>query len=368
MPDWYIVLGVIAVAWALVLLMERMGRLRGERHLLLLIFRTERGKELISRIAGYRRFWWLYGTLGVILGTVGIPFILYLVFKALYSKYFLSVPPPEGTMALVIPGVTIPFWYGILGLATVLIFHELSHGIMARREGVTLKSLGAVFLTIIPIGAFVEPDEDELRAKKRLARLRVYAAGSFGNILVALLAFLVLASSAPLFHGSGLQINSVVADSPASGVLEVGMVLKEINGKSIESVQDFGEAVRDIKPGQVAVVKTDKGVYRVATVENRDKPERGFIGISVGPFLREGVSKYLYFSLSWIVFLNLGIGLTNLAPLHLGIAATDGHHILKEVLEKFLGREGGERLSIFISSVTLVAIIFTMVGPIPKVF
>ncbi|MEK6978149.1 MAG: site-2 protease family protein [Candidatus Hydrothermarchaeota archaeon] len=368
MPNWYLVLGVIAVSWALVLLLERMGRLGAERHAILLIFKTERGKEFISRIAGYRRFWWLYGTLGVVLGTVGIPFILYLIFKALYSKYFLSAPPPEGTMTLVIPGVTIPFWYGIVGLATVLLFHEVSHGIMARREGVALKSLGAVFLTIIPIGAFVEPDEDELKAKERLARLRVYAAGSFGNILIAAVTFLILASSGPFFQGDGLQISSVVPDSPASGVLEVDMVLKEIDGKSIESVQDFSAAVRDITPGQVVMIKTDRGVYQVTTVEHKDRPGRGLIGISVGPFLKEGAPRYLYFSLYWILFLNFGIGLTNLAPLHFGIAATDGHHILKEVLERFLGGKGGERLSVFISSLTLVAIIFTMVGPLPKAF
>ncbi len=368
MSNLYIFLGVIALSWLVILALERMGKLKAERHLILLIFRTEKGRAFISKLAEHRRFWKIFGSIGIGVGFLGMLLVVYSIFQVLYSKYIAGVPM-VGVKA-VIPGVTIPFWYGIIGLITVLVVHELAHGILARREGISLKSLGIVSLTIIPIGAFVEPDEEEMKSKSRGARLRIFAVGSFGNIILALLAFggLALLGNS-IFVYSQVQISDVTKDSPAAQYLEKGMIIEEVNGKEITSLKEFFQIMGKVKPGDAVLVDTDRGAFSLIARARAEEPSRGFIGVVVGNALREGITRNfgtalpmaIYFSLYWIFFLNQGIGLINLAPLHLGIAATDGHHMLKELLSGVIREGDAEKLSLFVSGVTLLAILFTVI-------
>lgn len=357
-------LGIVAVSWLFILQLEKMGKLRAERHAILLIFKTEKGKGFISWIAKYKKFWKVFGSIGIVVGILGMLLVIFSLVYALYSTYILKVPI-EGAKA-VIPGVTIPFWYGIIGLITVLVVHEFAHGIIARSEDVPVKNLGAVFLTIIPIGAFVEPDEEELKAKKRISRMRIYSAGSFGNILLAIFAFILIISfSGYFFNNSVVEIGGVMGDSPAEGTLEKGMIVEEINGRPISSPEDFVEATRDIRPNTEVIIKTDRGTFTIKTSEREDNPQRGLVGIWITVPLNKGFPEVIFSSLYWIAILNQGIGFINLAPLHLGIAATDGHHILKDILSKF-GVKDAEKVTMAISMTVLMVLMFTLLGPSPS--
>src|SRR3989442_14219361 len=84
----------------------------------------------------------------------------------------------------------------MLGLSVAIILHEFSHGILSRVANIKIRSLGLIFL-IFPIGAFVEPDEDELRALPRRERGRLYAVGPATNVLLAAL-FATVFSTPPL--------------------------------------------------------------------------------------------------------------------------------------------------------------------------
>jgi membrane-associated protease RseP (regulator of RpoE activity) len=359
-----IVVGIILALWLLILALVKTGRLDAEVHAILLIFRTGRGMDFISRIANAKRFWRAFGNLGVLIGILLMALVVYTIGFLLYSKYYIGVSVP-GFQA-VIPGVTIPFTYGVIGLITVLVVHELAHGVLALSEGIPLKSSGVVFLASIPIGAFVEPDEEELQSSPRMTKLRVYAMGSFGNILLFLLAFSVIFIFQGNFLGEArIEIVDVMKGSPSEGILESGMVIMGIDGKSIESLDDFQDATRGIKPGQEINITTNKGLYILTAAPRPEDADEGYIGIlaQLTRPLKEGNSKYIYFALFWIAFLNQGIGLVNLAPLHFGIAATDGHYILKELISKFTSETDAERLTTFISTTTLLAVIFSIVNP-----
>lgn len=374
MSKLYIFLGVVAASFLLILALEKMGKLKAERHLILLIFRTARGMKFISDLAKHKRFWKIFGSIGIGVGFLGMLLVLYSLAQVLHSKYVAGVPL-VGVQA-VIPGVTIPFWYGIIGLITVLVVHEVAHGILARSEDISLKSLGVVSLTIIPVGAFVEPDEEELKTKSKAAKLRVYAVGSFGNILLAIVALggWTLVGNG-IFDYSQVQISDVTTSSPAEGLLQTGMIIEKINGKEITSLREFFQIMSGVKPSETLMVDTDKGVFSLTVAEREDNPGRGYMGVVVRNPLNQGVIAMfgttlplaVYFSLYWIFFLNQGIGLINLAPLHLGIAATDGHHMLKELLSGFTKEGVAEKLSNFISGMTLLAIIFTVIN-LPQLF
>ena len=111
-------------------------------------------------------------------------------------------------MSLVLPGVDIPgspvlipLGYGIIGLMTVLVVHEFGHGIIARTEGVKIDSIGVLLLAVLP-GAFVEPNEEDVQNSKRIQKLRIYAAGSIFNLILAAISFIIVLFMTLMIIGS----------------------------------------------------------------------------------------------------------------------------------------------------------------------
>ena len=87
-----------------------------------------------------------------------------------------------------LPGLNpvIPLWYGILALVIAMVVHEFSHGILSRVADVKVKALG-LLMFIFPVGAFVEPDEEEMKNMKKWERMRLYAAGPGSNMVIAII-------------------------------------------------------------------------------------------------------------------------------------------------------------------------------------
>lgn len=135
-----------------------------------------------------QRFWRGYGTVAI--GIVAI--FMFLMLALLVWQSFIVVQIPPGVIKpqqmLGIPGVNpvIPLWYGIFGLAVAMMVHEFAHGILTRAGKMTVKSLGLLFM-VVPIGAFVEPDEEQLAHVDRGRRSRVFAVGPATNVIVAFL-------------------------------------------------------------------------------------------------------------------------------------------------------------------------------------
>ena len=75
-------------------------------------------------------------------------------------------------VAPIIPGIDIPLFAGIISLAVLLVVHEFSHGLLARAAKVRLKSIGLLIFSIIPVGAFVEPDERQISKVKKAAQTK----------------------------------------------------------------------------------------------------------------------------------------------------------------------------------------------------
>ncbi|MBR5954665.1 MAG: membrane-associated Zn-dependent protease, partial [Methanobrevibacter sp.] len=131
----------------------------------IIMWRTERLRGLIKRIAGLSpRFWKYFMNLGILISFIAMAGMTWLLVSSLET---VTTTP---SVSLVIPGVEmpgssiyVPLGYGLIGLATVLVVHEFSHGILAICEKISIKSIGLLLFAIIP-GAFVEPDEDELKA------------------------------------------------------------------------------------------------------------------------------------------------------------------------------------------------------------
>ena len=132
-------------------------------------------------------------------------------------------------MSIVLPGVDIPgspvlipLGYGIIGLMTVLVVHEFGHGIIARIEGVKIDSIGVLLLAVLP-GAFVEPNEEDVQKSERIQKLRIYAAGSIFNLILAAISFIIVMFITLMIIGSvfigipGFTIPGTHLETPTIG-------------------------------------------------------------------------------------------------------------------------------------------------------
>ncbi|MES2155614.1 MAG: site-2 protease family protein [bacterium] len=165
---------------------------------IVLMIRTQKGKGTIDFIARPKRFWNAIGDAGIVLTLTGM---LVITLFFLWSVWFVlqpnsGVPALGPTEIFVIPGVTpfVPLVYGLLGLIVTLVVHEGGHGVLARANGMKLKSIG-LLMAIVPIGAFVEPDDLDMKVASRRQRLRVFGAGpgvNFGFAAITLTAFALM--------------------------------------------------------------------------------------------------------------------------------------------------------------------------------
>ncbi len=308
---------------------------------------------------------------GVIVAFGAMVFITWSIVSTLPSVF--ETP----SVSIVIPGVDIPgsqiyvpFVYGLIGLATVLVVHEFSHGVQAVGEKIPIKSIGLLLFAIIP-GAFVEPDEDKLKQAKRTSRLRVYAAGSIANVTLALIALVLLSlasSGIPhYFEEDGIEIDRIVSDSPSEGILKEGMILEAIDNQKINNASSYGEIVTSYSPGDNVTVKTDQGTYHVTLGKNPNNESRGFFGIQANKHFELtdnslGPLPWILFELvelfQWVAMLNLGIGLFNLLP----IKPLDGGYMLEILLSYRLSEEYYKPFVNALSVVLAMIIVFSIVA------
>ncbi|MEM0360767.1 MAG: site-2 protease family protein [Candidatus Diapherotrites archaeon] len=190
---------------------------------------------------------------------------------------FFAGQPSCPNIAPLIPGVQLPQVpfvvpvYAWIGIFFAMIVHEASHGIKAVYERVKVKSSGLLAIGFFPIGAFVEPDEEMLKAVSERARAGVFAAGPAANlasmvpVLVLILLFGMLffvpaktaLEKAYLEGVSHVQIVGVDENlpfcgnpqAPAHGKLQPGMKVLQVNDVNIRTTSDLQIALRQ-KPFQ----------------------------------------------------------------------------------------------------------------------
>ncbi len=186
----------------------------------LLLIRTKRGLRVIERLSRHSRLWRWYGraSLGLMVFFMAL-ITLVLIWEVPLALRVPASAAPGPEMILGIPGLNplIPIGYGVLALAIGIVVHEFAHGVLARVARVTVKSTG-LLLFVVPIGAFVEPEEEELKRLRRRERARMYAAGPASNIILAfacagVFSWGFMGSVEPV--ESGVVVTHVVKDYPA---------------------------------------------------------------------------------------------------------------------------------------------------------
>jgi len=191
-----------------------------------ILLRTKRFQPLMDRLGRNRISkpvgWFLLYLMPVAAG-LGV-FLFLANFLVLFSpvahQVGVAVRGVTPLAYLGLPGINpyLPIVDGWLALVFAMIVHEGAHGVVARSLGLPVKASGLLFFLIVPIGAFVDVDEEALKFARARDSGRVLAAGAGINfalgILFLLLLFNVVSTMTPAANGIG--VTSVFTPSAAA--------------------------------------------------------------------------------------------------------------------------------------------------------
>ncbi|HOT04092.1 MAG TPA: site-2 protease family protein [Methanolinea sp.] len=380
----------------------------------ILAIKTERVGffDRFTRFSTLLRLYASFGVVMVVIISVGIALILFV------SVQFtlLLRPEPTGIYApqniLLIPGIneyvpsTLAVWFAFV---LTIAIHEFGHGILCRVEKIGVRSMGAL-IAVIPIGFFVEPDEQELEKSQGLPKVRMFGAGITNNIVVGAICFVALfllagmavPPSGPVLAGVYQNYSAWDAGVPTPSLITA------INGVPVETREDVSGLLNATRPGDALTLTVDhegeQSSYALTLSrwpEELGTRDSGFMGVHYydGPMIMEqvqaGVSVPGFFRfltipfdpstggqalrmlafetpesrfyqepfpgfwgvvhlLFWCAWININVGIFNAIPM----VPLDGGYILKEGVERLFERKGISRYALpvvsFISSLMLV--------------
>ena len=235
------VLAGVVIYTAVVLAADRRGLLPDAISVSgpLLTIHTKRGRRFLTRLARPKRFWRAIGNVGV--GAALVIMVGTFVLLVYQSAQIIESPPTQSTLqspqnVLVIPGVNdfLPLSVApeiVFGLLVGMVVHEGGHGLLCRVEDIEIDSMGVALLAFLPVGAFVEPDEESVDAAARGPRTRMYAAGILNNLIITILAFALLfgpvVGAIAVADGAsvgGVYPNSAAADADIAAGDQIVMI------------------------------------------------------------------------------------------------------------------------------------------------
>lgn len=240
-----VLLGIFIVVIGAFLYIERK---KIKREGLLFLYHTKWGVNLIERFGkNHEKGLKALSYLSVIMGYALMILMIYFFVEVLRVYLF----RPDIVSAIKVPPITplIPylpqifqlnflppfyFSYWIIILAIVAITHEFFHGIFAKIANVKTKTTGFGFFPFfLPIflAAFVNLDEKAMSKRTNFEQRAVLSAGTFANILTAILGIALMA----LFFSLSFSPSGVIYNDYAYDVVSLPDITS-VNGLPVENI------------------------------------------------------------------------------------------------------------------------------------
>ncbi|ELZ04680.1 site-2 protease family protein [Natrialba asiatica] len=255
----------------------------------ILTLHTKRGRAVLDWLAGPKRFWRAWANLGIgIAVVVMVAMFGFLLFAGIAA---VSSPQPTGTVqqprnVLVIPGVNdfLPLSATpgiVVGLLVGLVVHEGGHGLLCRVEDIDIESMGVAMLAVLPVGAFVEPDQESSKDASRGGQTRMFAAGVTNNFAITILAFALLFGPivGSIAVAPGAAVGGVAPNSPAEDAgIEPNDRITAINGEPVADNADLsthlegGDEEVSVELNGERTVPIDHSLLVTASVDNGPAP------------------------------------------------------------------------------------------------
>ncbi len=239
---------------------------------------TERGKEFLDRLAGPKRFWRAWANVGVGITLVVMVGSFLLLMVAAATALTGSAPSNTITQPrnfLIIPGVNdfLPLSVApeiVFGLLVGLVVHEGGHGLLCRVENISISSMGLALITLIPMGAFVEPDEEEQRNAERGAQTRMFAAGVTNNFAITVVAFALLFGPVvgSIALTPGIPVGGALPGTPADEAgIGQGDVITVVAGQNVTNQSQLDSALaRADRPVEITLADGETTTVRRSLV------------------------------------------------------------------------------------------------------
>ncbi|MDO9326896.1 MAG: site-2 protease family protein, partial [Methanoregula sp.] len=406
----YLILIILVAVYAAIAFVIHRNKL-WEEHIVfygpIMAIRTNR-VAFFEKFTAFRTFFRFYGTAGVIAVIIVSVFITVMLFISV--RYTLMYQPePTGIYEpqnlLLIPGLNeyVPSTFAVwLAFVITIVVHEFGHAILCRVENIKVKTMGAL-VAVIPIGFFVEPDEEELEKMTGMPKVRMFGAGITNNLVVGFACFMLLIfcmgfvtplATTPAIYG-------IYKDYPAekAGILP-GSLVTAINGVPVSSRGEISNLLNTTKPGETLTLTTvkdkitrDSSLTLTAWPAEQSGSSSGFMGViyydgdtvksAIGdmlspfgffkfliiPFANDTSIQFLrilafdtpetsYYQvpfygfwdmihlLFWCAWINLNVGIFNAIPM----IPLDGGYIFKEGVDRLLDRRGLLKYSGYVTS------------------
>lgn len=197
-----------------------------------------------SRVA---RIWFSCGTLfGVLLFFTSIVLLCFALYKGTVSN------SKEQVLTPVMPGLNLPtndIPYYLTTLIFSALFHEAGHALAAASEMVRINGWGMFLLLVYP-GAYVDLHSDHLALISAKRQLRIYCAGVWHNLVLALcgiVAFLLLPILLmPLYSkGVGAVVLYLPGNSVFTGKLNPSTIITDVNMCPVSGTEDWFKCVQE---------------------------------------------------------------------------------------------------------------------------
>ncbi len=384
------------------------------------LLRTQRGINFMDRLAALKitePLGWIALYIFPLVGTVGFTLILFsasIMFTTAPVREFVRDSGP--LVHILIPGLNpyVPILYGWIALVVAMIVHEGAHGILARSFKLKVKSSGLIFLAILPIGAFVDIDEEEIKKTPARKTGRVMAAGPMSNFFVAIISLiglmLLVGSLTPSSNGVGVM--GIYDESPAynAGLLPTDTII-ELNGIKVNSGNDIQNILSNFNPGDTISIlfihegkEVEQNIVLTTFDDNSSRPFIGFTGIDASMisdllenyrrpqltspliylyiptfttaqervpfsvtmqhFYTSPLGDYTFFIanlLFWLWFVNFNLSIFNALPLY----PLDGGQALRSALQSYGSSRGwNENTAKRITTISSLLIVFLLVAVI----
>jgi membrane-associated protease RseP (regulator of RpoE activity) len=317
-----------------------------------ILVKTTKLNEFIENFG--KRHARLFKVLGNIAILSSIPMAAYgIYFFHMNLQLWKVAPSTASPVAPILPGITVgldELPYFLLAIAITLIPHELAHAFHASSEDIKVKSAGVFLFFILP-GGFAEIDEEELAKKPLGTQLRVFAAGSFANILtfLVLLGVFSLLFASPLApKPAGVLISDTLKDPryPAYGHLMPGDIIIAINNMPTTTLDDFSRILGNFKPNEtihLTIIRNGRLLNLTLTLaESPYNRSRGFLGVTIQ---QAYTNEWMYKSSWWLLVVTSSVAIINVMP----IFPLDGGRMLMAALEKVLPKNTARNISLALS-------------------
>lgn len=386
-----------------------------------LLLKSEK-TAFFDRFVPYASFLKKYGSFGILM-MVLVSILMLVSIGFTFVTNVQNPPPPTGVYEpqniLMIPGINnfIPSTIAVLfGLFITIMVHEFGHAILCRVENVRIKSIGVVFF-LIPLGFFVDPENDDMNSVTIRSRNRIFSAGVTNNIVIGLICFILVISMVGfIVPKEGVFVYGVYENSPAHiAGIQPDDIIYSIDGERVNSYADMSRMISSRNAGDsisVSFMRDGKTITKDILLYGTNKTGQmgvliysqqyvsevmkslvspsGILYLMILPLSKLGTfsslqiiqmimvdtfeTKYFEvpFPFFWIIlqtafwcgWININVGLFNAIPM----LPLDGGKIMKNTLESYFEKNKwymkyGNYTFIAISLVIFITIVATFLIP-----